>query len=51
MTSFFRDLYNNEATRQVALDTFAKNKDSMMHVAAQGLEIDLKLVDKVVMGD
>ena len=41
-----RDLYNNEDTRQIALETFEKNKPSMMHVAIQGLEIDLKIVKK-----
>jgi len=42
----YRDLYNNEDTRQIALETFEKNKPSMMHVAIQGLEIDLKIVKK-----
>lgn len=42
----FRDLYNNEDTRKIALETFEKNKPSMMHVAIQGLEIDLKIVKK-----
>ena len=40
----FRDLYNSEETRQVALNTFKKNKPSYMHVAVQGLEIDMKIV-------
>ena len=42
----YRDLYNNEDTRKIALETFEKNKPSMMHVAIQGLEIDLKIVKK-----
>lgn len=41
-----RDLFNWEETRQVALQTFEKNKNSMMHVAVQGLEIDMKLAKK-----
>ena len=43
---FFRDLYNWEEARQTALDTFQKVKSSYMHVAVQGLEIDMKLVKK-----
>jgi len=39
----YRDLYAWEDTREVAIQTFLKNKDSMMHVAVQGLELDLKL--------
>ena len=39
----YRDLYEWEETRETATQTFLKNKDSMMHVAVQGLEIDLKL--------
>ena len=46
-----RDLYNNEDTRQIALETFEKNKPSMMHVAIQGLEIDLKIVKKWDQGE
>lgn len=41
--SRFRDLYNWPEKRHVALDTFEKNKNSMMQVAVQGLEKDLKL--------
>ena len=43
---FYRALFNWEETKQIALDTFQKNKPSMMHVAIQGLEIDMKLVKK-----
>ena len=43
---FSRDLYNWEEARQTALDTFQKVKSSYMHVAVQGLEIDMKLVKK-----
>ena len=39
----FRDLYNWEESREVALTTFNENKSSMMAVAVQGLEKDLKL--------
>ena len=42
---YFRDLYNWEEKRQVALDTFEKNKVNMMTVAVKGLERDLKLRD------
>ena len=41
----FRDLYNWEAKREVAIQTFNKNKMEYMHVAVQGLEKDLKLRD------
>ena len=41
-----RDLFNWEETKKVAIDTFEKNKSSMMHVAVQGLEIDMKLDKK-----
>ena len=40
---YSRDLFNWEDTRTIALETFKKNKPSMMHVAIQGLEIDMKL--------
>ena len=43
----FRDLYNSDETKQVALDTFKKNKPSYMDVAVRGLEIDMKLVEKM----
>jgi len=39
----YRDLYNWEEKREVAIQTFNSNKDGYMHVAAQGLEKDLKL--------
>ena len=39
----FRDLYNWEEKREVAIQTFNKNKLEYMHVAVQGLERDLKL--------
>ena len=38
-----RDLYNWEEKREVAIQTFNTNKMEYMHVAAQGLEKDLKL--------
>ena len=38
----YRDLFNWEDTKKVALETFEKNKSCMMHVAVQGLENDLK---------
>lgn len=41
----YRDLYNWEAKREVAIQTFNKNKMEYMHVAVQGLEKDLKLRD------
>ena len=41
----FRDLYNWEEKREVAIQTFNKNKMEYMHVAVQGLEKDLKLRD------
>lgn len=40
---FIRDLYNWEEKRQVAIQTFEKNRPNMMQVAVQGLEKDLKL--------
>ena len=42
----YRDLYRWDESRPIALETFHKNKPNMMHVAIQGLEIDLKLVEK-----
>lgn len=41
--TFFSDLYNWEEYRETALETFKKNKNSMMKVAVQGLEKDLKI--------
>ena len=39
----FRDLYSWEDKRDIAIQTFNANKKGYMHVAAQGLEKDLKL--------
>jgi len=39
----YRDMYAWEDTRETALKTFAKNRDSMMKVSVQGLEKDLKI--------
>lgn len=43
MLLYCRDLYAWEEKRNVAIDTFLKNKPYMMHVAIHGLENDLKL--------
>ena len=43
MRFYCRDLYAWEEKRNVAIDTFLKNKPYMMHVAIHGLENDLKL--------
>ena len=42
----FRDLYNSEETRQVALDTFKKNKSSYMNVAIERVQNILEIVEK-----
>ncbi len=39
----YRDLFKWDEARDVALETFKKNRDSMMKVSVQGLEKDLKL--------
>jgi leukotriene-A4 hydrolase len=39
----YRDLYSWEDKRDIAIETFNANKNGYMHVAAQGLEKDLKL--------
>jgi leukotriene-A4 hydrolase len=39
----YRDLYKWEESREAALEIFEKNRGSMMKVAIQGLEKDLKL--------
>ena len=41
-----RDLYNSEETRQVALDTFKKNKSSYMNVAIERVQNILEIVEK-----
>jgi len=42
----YRDLYNSEETRQVALDTFKKNKSSYMNVAVERVQNILEIVEK-----
>ena len=39
----YRDMYAWEEARETALETFEKNRGSMMKVSVQGLEKDLKL--------
>lgn len=39
----YRALYANPATRQLALDTFAANKDMYHPIAAKMAAVDLKL--------
>ena len=43
ITFHFRDLFNDEDTRQVALDTYEQNKASCMSVAQKKLMKILKL--------
>ena len=43
MTIRNRDMYAWEDARETALETFKKNRGSMMKVSVQGLEKDLKL--------
>ena len=39
----YRDLFSNEDTKKIALETYEKNKDSYMRVANRRLEKILKL--------